>query len=267
MSDRREEGRTARDKLLAKVRAMLAKAENNPSAEEAATAAAMAAKWMQQHNIDFADVQVTELEAGEGIGSEWVYANINKGKARDVSKWAQWLAVGVSTFYECKCRIAPGEIQVTADRREPAKGIQFVGYELDVKVCAWLYQYVFKAVVNQSILFAMQLQDKGIKANDMKPHLRKFREFAALVICARLRTMKAEQDEVARQNSALNALVLLKSDKIEDLYGEFKVEQDDYKPDFRSSAAMAGAMAGERIDLNVRGVHDNAERPQQVGHG
>ena len=259
MTDRKALSKAEREKVLIKIRALLelGDKDKNPSEAEAAAAAAKAEELMQRHDVEFADVLTLELKDGSGVSSEWVYANVNKGAAKTISNWAHWLASTTARVYDCHCALSDGEVQVTATRSEKCVGIRFYGYDLDVKVCAWMYVYLFQSVLRMSMVHLMQLQQVGMTGNAVKRKLSTFREGTTQRVCHRLRDIIAARDAEMRTASSNvgTSLVVLKRDAIEAKFGAFEYEQQKYELDVSNLGSWyAGVQAGDRIDLNVRGV-------------
>lgn len=265
--DRKKLASEEKKKILERVRKVLAKAGNNPSAEEAAAAASMAEQILAKYNLEFAEVQVEELDAGEGLVAEKVYANVNVGAAKKISDWAQWLAVATAEMFDCHCRLTNGEVRVSANVSTGARMVEFIGYETDVRVCAWTYGYFFQTLVRSSKVYTQKLNLDGVVGNAMKKPLQEFRQAASLVLCGRIRQLIAERDGRRSGDGTSTALVVLKRQKIDEQYGGFNYQQSGKELNWTDeSARLAGAAAGARVDLNVRGVHGR-EASTQIAHG
>lgn len=280
--DAKSRAKTERENVMRRIRGLMAKAKNNPSPEEALAAAAKAEELLAKYNLDFAEVQLQELERGEGITVEGVYANVNKGAAKKISNWAMWLSIACAELFDVHANYGDGEVEVAGGKKAPCKLIKFHGYDTDVKVCAWTFGYLFQQVIRASVVFMAQLEAKGITGNRMKGELAAFREGASLRLCSRLeKKRKARDADLRRQQeeatkdaqargiltyqSSGNALIVAKRAAIESKFGEFAYPQSDKGPSGVGAAFVSGANAGGRINIDVTAVGSTAQPRQQIG--
>lgn len=270
-----------RETVMRRIRGLMAKAENNPSPEEALAASLKAEELLRKYNLNFAEVQLQELERGEGITVEGVYANVNKGAAKKISHWAQWLSIACAELFDVHANYGDGQVEVAVGKRVECKLIKFHGYDIDVKVCAWTFGYLFQQVIRSSVVFAAALEARGLTGNRMKGELARFREGMALKLCSRLRKkrrerdaeLKRQQEEAAREaalqgltyQSAGTALVVAKRAAIEAKFGEFAYPDSDKDVSGIGDAFVSGAHAGQRVNIDVTAVGSSVQTRRQIG--
>jgi hypothetical protein len=117
---------TDRDKLLDRVRKLLAKAASAKelgNEAEAATFAAGAQKMMAKYKLDMTEVEFTRMEQEEPIENEYV-----KGTKRHREQWSELLASIVARAHYCRILVIPG-----------SDTIVLVGRTTDRAVAAYVY--------------------------------------------------------------------------------------------------------------------------------
>ena len=112
------------ERIIDKIRKVLELSKNNPSEEEARSAALKAQKLMMEYHISMVDLE--DVGGIENIGEEMI--NVGTG-----NKWKYRLANIIAKNYRCKT-YAYG-----------SKAIVFYGYEADAKIAADVFQMLFKA--------------------------------------------------------------------------------------------------------------------------
>jgi hypothetical protein len=85
-----------REKIMEKVRKILAKAGNNPSAEEAETALLMAQRIMAEHGFEMTDIEAGEEPTKKEVLDESI---TNKGRH---SWWEKQLSAIIADNFRCK---------------------------------------------------------------------------------------------------------------------------------------------------------------------
>lgn len=111
-----------KDRVLSRVKKLLALSQNNPSKEEALSAALMAQKLMAKYNIKKDDLM-------EEITDNITSVFSGQGKAK---KWRQVLATILAGNFRCKAYI-DGE----------KNDIVFRGYKADADICLEVYRYMY----------------------------------------------------------------------------------------------------------------------------
>lgn len=237
------------EKVLERIKKMLRMAEDargNPN--EAANAAAMAAKLMQKYNLDAASMILGDLEGRADAGlvkemgmrpSEW---SVMPG-------WMVSLSISVADLFDCKVRMAWDYRQKSVNRK-PYINVVFFGYKTDVQVCQWTFKYL----VDQVMMYADGFQ--GGKLEKIS-----FREGASNELRKRLGAMLQEKKAAEKVVASSTALVVIKQQKITEIFGEFKYStrqggERDY------SAYNAGRAAGAKINISapLSGGNGSAKR-------
>jgi hypothetical protein len=158
---------------------LLALATNNPSEEEAATAAAMARKLMLKHNIDERDL---------GVKSSVEYSG---GGKLDRDYW-QLLMGGIQVLIPVKGLLYGTE------------AFRWVGTKLNAQVADQLLEFWAKQVEHQ---YKVHLPP-GMSKAERAQYRRDFKRSCALRIIHRARELKATQDA---DKSTGTALVVIQS--------------------------------------------------------
>lgn len=112
-------------KVIEKIKKLFELSKNNPSEEEARSAALKAQELLVQHNIDIAEVEDCSLDKIEKIGEVEVDL--------EAKKWKYELATIVSKNFRCK-HFYHGKDQLV-----------FYGHETDATVAAETFKYLFNA--------------------------------------------------------------------------------------------------------------------------
>lgn len=116
---------TNRDKIIEKIRKLLALSADTPAAAEAAAAALKAQRLIARH-----DVTDTELSQGD-LGE---VTEVETGRS-DNERWRAWLAVAIAENFRCKtyCKVGGGgRVDV------------FVGHELDARAATLTHEHLAK---------------------------------------------------------------------------------------------------------------------------
>lgn len=113
-----------REKMINKIKKMMALAENNPSEEEALAAALQAHKLMIKYNIHEDDVALEEIK--DDIISVFSQQKHNSG----LHKWREQLAVSIAQAFRCKCYLS-------------GKDVVFRGYREDATIALEVYLMLY----------------------------------------------------------------------------------------------------------------------------
>ena len=113
------------DKILDKVRKLLALAGNNSNQHEAASAAEMAARILDEYNLTLTDVEVREI----------VECAV-KFNTMNTQDWYGMLAVTVANVFDCY-------VFKRVDDTEKNSRAVFVGTRSDAEVASYVYMYLF----------------------------------------------------------------------------------------------------------------------------
>lgn len=113
-----------REKMVEKIKKMMALAENNPSEEEALAAALQAHKLMAKYNIHESEVSLEEVK--EDIVSIFSEQKHNS----NLHKWRKQLGAIVAKAFRCKCYIS-------------GKDVVFRGYKDDAHLALDVYLMLY----------------------------------------------------------------------------------------------------------------------------
>lgn len=240
---------TDREAVLRRVQKLLAIAQDdraNPN--EAAAAAEQAEKIMRKFQIDNAEILTKRMKAGSDLatGDVVATAKTNGTKVVRVPPWAQWLAVAVGRLNDCGVRI-----QRT---REGEACIRFYGYEADVKVACWTFDYLV-ATTNR-LCTAFRKDPRYIVGG--RPVMNSYRQGVSQGILGAIRKLAAEKEAEVARLSTSTALVIVKQQAITAQYGDFEYGSKKTTTTRNVDAYAAGRVEGSKVDVARRGVgHTN----------
>lgn len=208
-----------REKIMRRVRKMLAMAEGKANANESATAAAMAERLMRKYQLSQAEVLAQEID------KDAVAEDVVDNGTKTMPRWVDWISVGCARANECEVR-----------RRGNGAHV-FYGVAGDSEVAAEMMRYLVKEVNRLARAFPGDRRAKG-----------QFRTGAASALQERLLAIAAERKREFEQTATGTSLVLRKQDVIRQSAGAFR---------YRSSGRhrvydgySQGRAAGDRISLN-----------------
>lgn len=235
----------ARQKVLARIKKMLALADNNPSGAEAAVAAAMASKLMDKFNIEHSEVLMTELREDDIIehptGQSW---------ARSVPRWVGRIIVATAQLHDC-------EAKYNFSRKEGVRqmhvGVTFLGEKGDVIVAAWVFDYLLAEMKRLGNAYSKSI------GGATGPQRHSFKVACAGEISLTLRRMLREKEDVMASHSTGQALVVCKRNLVRE---KFNVSYGKGRQQARygdQTAAAAGAEAGRKV--SIRSGIEGAVRP------
>lgn len=235
----------ANEKVLERVRALLAMAADTSSPNEAAIAAGRARKLMDSHQISLDD-----LKESNGFG----FRNVDK-EYRYMPMYRDWLTVAVAKMNDCK---AIKTHKYKSSNNSYTYQIVFQGYEADVQLAVHMYDYLVSAIDRlcsvylQPIMAAMTIPRYPAKLGDA------FKKAASHELCTRLRTMQKEREDTlqVKHDPATpgTSLVVFKMAAVEAEFGKAKyvtksITKRHYGEDVDSARAK-GREAGRSINLD-----------------
>ena len=205
------------DKVIERIRRLLAMAADSSSPNEAAIAARRAQSMLDKYQLDAADILVDELSAAD-INHEFEWTG------NSAPQWKQWLAVTCADINECGVRFKGYKL---------TRGYEFVGVGPDPIVAAEIYKYL----TNETTRLA-KLNGGG------KAAINDFCVGCAKVLCQRLRDLAAER----ATTSSSTALVVHKQSILQDAGYAFTYSTSKSRHR-QGSAYYDGRRAGESINL------------------
>ncbi len=234
-----------RQKILAKIRKLLAMSEDVGSPNEAAVAARMAKKMMVEHNVDHA----------EAIYSEMSLDDLDAQKHGDAyamfPRYLSMLACLVADYTDCRARFDWTIGYRKNGSRAHCKQIIFEGELTDLEVCKYLYTYLHRTIDN--------LVKKSPHNRTVGPRT-SFRVACVSELGKRLREMKREEAAQFERDGDENRFALVMVDKKLSLLNE-KCGVSKYSrrssrigsPEGYAAGSAAGAGIGIRKAVNTGG--------------
>jgi hypothetical protein len=223
-----------RDKLISRVRALLSMTiENGCSEAEAMSAAAMASKLMEEHDLAIKDIDALKSEpvgsTGAGYGKT--------AQSRELHPAAKFASVAVANFFDC--RVWYNGTQIF-----------FFGMKDDVALAHDLLQLVRGAMDQEIARFkrtALKTDGLGVHAQTTS-----FAEGMAARVSERLKFVKELRSKNVRATG--NDIVVIKSELVTEAYAKAHGRESNRKGQFgskrlSSAAYAAGYLAGDRVGL------------------
>lgn len=219
-------------KIIDRVRKLLAMAEDSSSPHEAAIAATRASKLMQQHNLDSAAVRVkqginrddmSQREAGLGYGR--------------IPAWYSQLLIPVAELHDCHVRYVrrngtgPNAIETAAE---------FLGVDSDPEVCT----YVFDFLCQQMDFLSRRYKHENPDAS--RADTNDYRLGCAQGIVEVIKQMIAEKNAAEQEVSSGKELVVAKRQLVAQAFNI------NYGKRRRKTRASTHRQQGYRDGQNVR---------------
>lgn len=239
------------DKVIERIRKLLAMAADTSSPNEAAIAARRAEAMMRQHNIESAEAILGELKQPDSIVQQAAKGNIWRKKARSIPKWSQHMAVECANLFDCHA--------VQTYSGPDGWHIVFMGYRTDVTVCVWTYTYLLSQCKRFADRFAKDNPDVPRSASTA------YHDGVSHGIIQGLAAALREKEQAARTHSTSTALVVAKRAAVEDKYGPVNYAQKNVKVN-DVAAYLRGLTDGRTVNVNPGAIgHDAPNSPQLKG--
>lgn len=201
--------------MLRRVQKLLAIAQDdraNPN--EAAAAASQAEKIMRKYQIDNEEAITREVKAGQNliVGQVVATAKDNGTPVDKVPPWAQWLGVAIAGLNDCGARNG---------RKATDKGyeacINFYGYEADVQVCVWMFEYLV-ATTNR---LCKEARSDYRYLEGGRSWMHSYRSGVSQGILSSVNRLAAEKKAEQQAAVTQRALVVVKEHAITEKFGTF----------------------------------------------
>jgi len=227
-------GEERNDKIIEKIRKLLALAGNNSSEYEAAAAAEMARKLLDAYNLN-----ISALELNEIIEKRIVF------KAMRYASWKGWVGKIVSDVFDCHVYLSK-----TIDQKPK---VVFIGNKADCEVAFYVYTYLLSVITC--------LQEKKVKNNTSSQHGKtiKFSYTMGIVsvLKERLETFYRRDKEIyAEEKNAYGMtgkkMMVIKNDAIERFIRERNITLKNTRHTHKiknENAYNQGIRDGEKISL------------------
>jgi hypothetical protein len=230
------------ESILRKVQKLLAIAQDdraNPN--EAAAAAGMAERIMRKYQIEHADVIATALKKGDDLTEAEVVgsAKTNGTKVKIVPPWVQFLATRVAKLCEVEVR--------SARNQDGNACVRFCGFVADVKVAAWMLEYL----IATSLRLCNEFKKTEAYKYDGRAAVNSYRLGITTGINASIAALiKAKEVETV---STGRALVVVKKQAIAERFGNFNYGTKKINTS-NGNAFASGVVDGKKIDVQRRAI-------------
>ena len=246
----------SQDRLIDRIKKLLALANNNPSAEEAASAAAMAMRLMRKYNLESADLQAHELRK-EGTIIRAVVENGPNYKVR-VASWFNVLVTGVAQSLGC-------ETTISYNPSRTGMAMYLHGARQDVEVANWLINYLHVQIdkladahwKDKSLLIRLR-NDRAPYASERTREKNNYRFGLAISVLQRVKEVYGADEEDVKGASSANALVALKNQLIREQFPNLPATTEINQK--HTEALRRGYRDAEKINVQ-RIVHDEVQKP------
>lgn len=206
------------EKIIERIRRLLAMANDTSSPHEAGIAARRVQKLMEEYNLHNVESILSDLEDDANVGQETVtnfkVAGRSKKAAKECPPWVGRLSIAVARLFDCEVRITSAE-PLTGVRGSVA--LAFYGYKTDLEVCKWTFEYL----LNEVRRFNRQASKQYGKGNREL-----LGDYRLGLVNGILQVIKeaAREKELAKQavTSTGTSLMVVKHDAIAKKFGEFR---------------------------------------------
>jgi hypothetical protein len=232
----------ADDKIIERIKALLAMAGDTASPHEASIAAGRARKLMDQHQV-----QLSDLKDDGGFG----FREIDK-EYRYMPMYRNWLTVAVATYNDCK---SISTRKYKSSNNSYTYQIVFQGYENDVCCAQAMYDYLCDTIDR---LCAAYIEPMGYTRYPAKIG-DAFKKAASRELCARLKKMTEERaaDVALIAHQTGTSLVLFKMAAVEAEFGKAKYVVKKVRSRLDDQTLLAGA-AGRKAGAEMQ-LHREVE--------
>jgi len=210
-----------KEKIIERVRKLMAMAADCSSPNEAAIAAKRARSVMDKYQISLGDI----ADKSE-FGSE----SASKARSR-VPLWEQTLVVDIANLNDCIARY------------DNAGRFVFHGFDVDAKVCKFMFFYLTENG-KRTCKWFIQTNPLGCRNSFKLGYSVAVGEKIKKIIEARKAELKT---------STGTSLVLVKKSLVENEFGEAKYRNDSYSKSLDYRSQLAGQVAGAGVNI-VTGV-------------
>lgn len=190
--------------------------DHRADANEAAAAAAMAAKLMLKYQISEADAIISRLVKGEDMGQDGFVATFRRDgtPVKQVPQWASIIGLAVA-------RLTGTRASISQNPRGEAV-VLFMGYIPDVKTAIYTMSYLQATMSNLRRDFMETFTYKTVGVASLNSYTKGLGNGVAAMIDESMKSNQGEMAEELKPGSQGNALVVAKSAAIDEKFGEQK---------------------------------------------
>lgn len=234
------------EKILERIRRLLAMAKDASSPNEAGIAARRAQKLMEEYNLENIESILSDLEDDDNVEEEVVtkfkVAGNSKKVAKEIPIWCNRLSVAVARLFDCEVK------QASAYEKTGVPGsvaIGFYGYKTDLAVCKWTFEYL----LDQIRKFNRDARKRYGQGNRSL-----LSDYRLGLITGVLEVLGEAREEKERTKQAVastgTALVVMKHDAIVKKFGNFRYHASRGVQDVDARAWGEGVVDGRSIRLS-----------------
>lgn len=230
--------------VMRRVQKLLAIANDdraNPA--EAAAAASQAEKIMRKYQLDHLDLMRSEFSKASSFftSDHPVRMKMQNPQApKVVPIWAQFIAVAVAQFNDCKA---------SQERTDTGKVLRFAGYKMDVQVAGWTFDYLVRTVINNCREYQRTAQRTKTQSNS-------YRQGFVVAVCNSLAALVEAKAQEQQTASTGRELVLVKAQAVAAQFGEARYTTKKHTVS-DSSAFVDGKIDGRKVAVDRRAVGNN----------
>ena len=223
----------AADDIIEKVRGLLRMAADPTSPHEAATALRHAKKLIQKHELEeYSFEEKAESEVHYQPIFDWTYNSPARAPV-----WLSSLSVAVSKLFDC-------EVAWSSRAVKAGTGyfVQVFGLTNDVKITVMTFRYILDQIDN---LF------KSYKGDGKLSRAQSLSWYTGAVGTVSSRLMEFKRELEMSRSSMGTALVVVKSSKIKEKFGDFRYQEKETSASAMSdmNAFLNGASKGSDVNL------------------
>lgn len=232
------------DDILRRIAKLLAIAEDGRGdPNEAAAAAGMAERIMRKFQLEHSDIITKSLKAGDDMATEDVVASAktNGTRVKLVPAWAQYLATRLAKLTETEvrnCTVANGDA-----------GIRFFGYSADVKIAAWMFQYL----VATSLRLCNEFKQTAEYQIGGRPAVNAYRLGVITGINKNISDLIRVKKEEAHLSTG-TSLMVVKQQAIVAKYGDFRYGTAKSTNIRNGNAYSQGVTDGKKVDVSRKTI-------------
>jgi hypothetical protein len=245
-------------RIVEKIQKLMRLAKDGGASEnEAATAARMAEAMMRKHNLEHADVIIEEVKDKANMDRSWSRPTSRKNAPRankDLPSWAESLCVYVAELFDCHaCK------QIVDLPQGKCMVVVFYGYKDDVKMCAWIYDYLCDTIRRLAKQFEKD-HCAGSDNAETRLMVDSFRRGCAQSISMQLDAATKAKTQDNTKSSTGTALVVAKRNAVAQHFGEFSYDKDPEKKEKKKDliAYAIGRMQGNEVNISPNPLDNKA---------
>jgi len=243
----------ASEKIISRIKKLLATAEGKANEHESEVAARMAANLMEKYNIEMSAIIDLELKSSDSVINE----EINSVEYR---KWPSHISVlfsSLAKLFDCEVRYTVGSGY--------GHRMSVYGYYTDVEVCKWTINHIWESLHNKQQEF-WKINGPTYTSAGVSPRgpCNDFLKSSVLTVTSRVRKIIASRNKIV--TSSNKDLVIVKTSAIQDKYGEFTYNKVSILYDGYEHAIKKGIEAGNSVNLDGRVLKNNSKNMELVSY-